>query len=264
MEKVSQDTESLLKEATTTSKSLITNISNVAKHDEYIKDIKNKKNIKLKYLKDFLSSFHSNNNSSSANSSNKNNHVTSRSESINTEEGLSNKKSDYSQASKDKENLKSNGLSSSKKNRNDSLISSSAISNNTTNMHNKLNSSIDLDYLTKKLESLQKSNSAYNLPLTPINSATNPMIKSSATNPSRISTNPSASTSSSSKSKRLADIYLNDYKLNNKLLSSSKISDVSSGSKKESSRPLSNNLDHHYYNISIKKVSSYNLKLTLI
>ena len=43
MEKVSQDTESLLKEATTTSKSLITNISNVAKHDEYIKDIKNKK-----------------------------------------------------------------------------------------------------------------------------------------------------------------------------------------------------------------------------
>jgi hypothetical protein len=237
--------------------------SNVAKYDEYLKDIKNKKNIKLKYLKDFLNSFHSSSNTAGSGSKNNNNHQASSlflsesadfSDKKNESESSLNLKlnSELLDDLKSRKDSKLSSASASKKHRNSTAIQSS--SNSTTQSlahHSGVNSSIDLDYLTRKLESLQKSNSAYNL--TPIQSSSNPIIKSSITTPAKVSTNPSASatvaTTGGCKPKKLADLYLNDYKLNNKVI-------VSSSGKKEN-RPLSNVEQHHYYNIGML-LFSYN------
>jgi hypothetical protein len=250
MEKVNKEFDNAIKDSNTLPCS--SNTSNVAKYDEYLKDIKNKKNIKLKYLKDFLNSFHS-----GSSSSGKNNQQTPSlvlSESVDVVDKKNTKETEPSLNIKlnsellddlksRKESKASNTAGSNKKHRNSTAIPSST--SGSLAHHSSVNSAIDLEYLTRKLESLQKSNSAYSL--TPVQSSTSPIIKSSTSTintPAKSSTNPSASvtiaTTGGSKSKKLADLYLNDYKLNKITIS---------GNGKKENRPLSNLDQHHYYNI---------------
>lgn len=170
------------------------------KYEDYLKDLKQKKNVKLKYLKDFLSSFHQTATSGSSSSSNR----------VGRKSVIEDKS---------KENIKPGD-------RKVSLARNSTICNTNpghTATMQTLNSTLDLDYLTKKLEGLQKSNSTYHLPMSPVHSSTSPVIKA-------------PNNKSSSKSKKLADVYLSDYKFNNK-----------SGvySNKKETRPVSN-LEAHF------------------
>lgn len=204
-ENISNTEDLLVREATPGHSSITEN----NKYEDYLKDLKQKKNVKLKYLKDFLSSFHQTAGPSS-------NHRVGR------------KSGQVLEESKSKENIKP----STSETRKVSLARNSTICNTNPGhagtMQTSLNSTLDLDYLTKRLEGLQKSNSTYHLPLSPVHSSTSPVIKAPNNN------------KSSSKSKKLADVYLSDYKFNNKSIYSNK----------KETRPVSN-LEAHFGRFNI-------------